>query len=131
VVEMNEQEKRGYLLFEKWVLKNGMKFERCKGKGYDYIVTDREGRKRTYEVKGSKKIRAIPDMFYSEVDEKTLTLVANYLFVVGNILKEGNEIYYRIARNDFKPENFRPKKTWHVSKFQNKGMDRYDLHYVP
>jgi hypothetical protein len=126
---MNEQERRGYELFEKWVLKNGMTFKPCKssGKGYDYTVTDKDGKEWKYEVKGSKRKRAIPDMFWTEVDEKTHTLVADYLFITGNILKHSKEVQYRIARKEFKPENFTPRRTWHVSRFQNKGMDRFGI----
>lgn len=126
---MNEQERRGYELFERWVLKNGMTFERCKGSGvgYDYKVTDRNGKVESYEVKGSKHVRAIPDLFWTEVDAKKRTLKANYLFITGNILEPGKEVHYRIARKKFKPDNFTPRQTWHVSRFQNKGMNNYEV----
>jgi hypothetical protein len=123
---MNEQERRGYELFEKWVLANGMTFERCKhsGVGYDYTVIDKNGKRGSYEVKGSKHIRAIPNLFLTEVDEKTHMLKADFLFVTGNILAK-DIVQYRIPRKAFKPENFRQRQTWHVARFQNKNMDQY------
>jgi len=125
--EMKEAEELGCKVFERWIRKEkGLEPEKCqrKGVGYDYKIVYKDGRVETYEVKGSEKEKhAIPDMYYSEVDARTRKLKANYLFVVNNVFESGKEVAYKIAREEFKRENFKLKKVWRVARFQNKRMD--------
>jgi hypothetical protein len=124
---MKEAEELGCEVFERWVWeKKRLKPEKCqrKGVGYDYKIVYKDGRVETYEVKGSgKEKHAIPDMYYSEVDARTRKLKADYLFIVNNVFKPGNEVVYKIAREEFKRKNFKLKKVWRVAKFENKRMD--------
>ena len=121
---MNPQEKRAYEIFEEWAKGKNLEIRDCKrkGKGYDYETEDASGKKTTYEVKGSKHENAIPDLHENEVVNGK-HLKADFLFVVGNVLKEGKEVIYLIPRHVLKPDNFRLNpRTYRIVYFQNKKV---------
>ena len=94
-----------------------------KGVGYDYEFIHPDGKTEKVEVKGTKKEYKIPDMSVKEFHKKRL--IADSLFVVGNVLSK-EKILYRIPREAFKPGNLKLKETYHISRFQNrKNMEKY------
>jgi hypothetical protein len=92
--------------------------------GYDYEFTYPDGKTAKVEVKGTEKEYRIPDMSVTEFDSKD-RLKADFILVVGHVLSE-ERILYKIPREAIKPENLRPKQTYHIRRFQNrKRMEEY------
>ncbi len=121
-------EKLGIECFIKWVESQGGKLENCsrKGVGYDFEVIRPNSIKGSYEVKGTKKELNIPDMSVNEFDKKVLK--ADWLFVVGNVHKNGEEKCYKIPREALKKENLKLKQTYHIRLFQNRSkMGKYQI----
>lgn len=107
--------------FEEWVKKEGGMPVQQHGNGYDYEVTwekgPKKGTKEKYEVKGSTKIKYIPDMRTSEFDN--MRLKADFLFVVWNVNQAGEEVVYIIPRDEIKPEHLLLLQTYRLRCFQN------------
>jgi hypothetical protein len=120
----NIQEKNAMTFVEKWSIKHRIKFQRKKKSGYDYDFIFPNGTVKKIEVKGTSKVDKIPDLYESEV--KDMKIVADFLYVVGNVRNRGNEILYVIPRDDIKSENLRPSGRWRIARFQNKKtMGKY------
>ncbi|MBI5886108.1 MAG: hypothetical protein HZB85_05940 [Deltaproteobacteria bacterium] len=135
-MEKMRTEKMALIFFEIWVKDNGGCFEDVskKGVGYDYEVTFRNGKKETYEVKGSQRERGIPDACSSNFDfSKEFPLKADFLFVVCNIKKyrETEDIKtitrYKIPREEIKSGYLIKKESYRFSggNLKNKTMDRF------
>ena len=74
-------------------------------------------------MRGTKKEYKIPDMSVKEFKKKTL--IADFLFVVGNVFNK-KKVLYKIPRKALKPDNLVLKETYHISRFQNrKCMGKY------
>lgn len=122
---VNRQEQAAMKFVRDWAEKRKItvKDTHGKGVGYDYEFIYPDGKIEKVEVKGTKKEHKIPDMSVKEFHKKKL--IADYLFVVGNVLGK-DRILYKIPRKAIKPENLKLKETYHIRRFQNrKNMDRY------
>lgn len=122
---VNRQEQIAMKFVKDWAEKQNIRVEDKHGGGvgyhYEFIYPD--GRIEKVEVKGTKKEYKIPDMSVKEFEKKTL--IADFLFVVGNVFNK-EKILYKIPREAIKPENLKLKETYHIRRFQNrKNMKKY------
>src|SRR3989344_4236336 len=113
-------ERKAEEYFEIWAKKKRGKVNRVAraGVGYDYEVRWLNGKKEKFEVKGSKKLYAIPDMSIREFDQKTKKLKADFLFVVNNIYN-GRLVHFKIPRDAITGKHLFLKQSYHIRRFGN------------
>ena len=69
-------------------------------------------------------------MWVSEFDNNK-RLKADFLFVVGNILKKGKEVKYLIPREEIKPDNLRLLQTYNLRCFQYEIAEERETVAIP
>ena len=95
-------------------------------KGFDLISIGRKGDIRFIEVKGTKKERAIPDLFETEVTIRR-RLVATHLYVV-SFKNPKKPVLYMIPTKEIKPDDLEETRRYRVkSNFRTKKMDKFKV----
>lgn len=81
--------------------------------GYDLVVSNSK-EQYTVEVKGCTQEWQIPDLFYTEVDQSSGLLVADFILIV-YFLKGKTPFICKVPREAFSPDCFTLKKGYRIN----------------